>query len=86
MVFDPNKISKELRSALAGPLPGRDAHLRMINYDRPSVKAALEKEKNPKLGAVLILLYPKEEAIHTLLMLRQPYDGVHSAQISLTAK
>ena len=33
-------------------------------------------------GAVLILLYPHEDKINTILTLRPSYDGVHSGQVS----
>ena len=36
----------------------------------------------PKLGAVLILFYPKNNRIMTLLMRRPDYDGTHAGQIS----
>ena len=37
---------------------------------------------NARLGAVLILFYPKETGIHTVLIQRPTYDGVHSAQVA----
>ncbi|MCP4520387.1 MAG: CoA pyrophosphatase [Cytophagales bacterium] len=42
-----------------------------------------ELEKNtPRKSAILILLYPKDEILHTVLMLRPQYEGKHSGQVS----
>lgn len=82
MVFDPKIHLDVLESALDGELPGWEAHSKMINYNRQSVKQAMRTDPNAKPSAVLVLLYPKEGALHTLLMLRQPYEGVHSSQVS----
>ncbi len=38
--------------------------------------------KNAKKSAVLILIYPKEDILHTVFTLRNTYKGVHSAQVS----
>lgn len=82
MHFDPERHLDALEFALSGELPGWEAHSRMINYNRQSVKQALRTDPNAKQSAVLVLLYPKGGSVHTLLMLRQPYEGVHSAQVS----
>jgi len=81
MVFDPELLPK-LEMALKGPLPGSSAHAKMINYDRPSIERVLQKSVNATPSAVLVLLYPKNERLHTLLMLRTPYEGVHGSQVS----
>lgn len=39
--------------------------------------------KNPKLAAVLLLLYKEENSTKFILLERQKYDGVHSAEIGL---
>jgi len=82
MAFDPSETLLKLERALRAPLPGSNAHSKMVNYDRPSVEAAMRKNIGAKQSAVLLLLYPKNEQLHTLLMLRTKYKGVHSAQIS----
>ncbi len=38
--------------------------------------------QNARLGAVLILFYPLENDIHTVLIQRPSYEGVHSAQVA----
>ena len=82
MDFDPSVHLNKLELALKRPLPGWEAHSKMINYDRPSVEEAMRVDPNAKASAVLVLMYPKKGIVRTLLMLRQPYDGVHSAQVS----
>lgn len=37
---------------------------------------------NPRLGAVLCILYPINSVIHTALILRPDYPGVHSNQVA----
>jgi len=81
MVFDPELLAK-LENALRGPLPGSSAHVKMVNYDRPSIERALQKNVDATPSAVLVLLYLKDERLHTLLMLRTPYEGVHGSQVS----
>ena len=71
-----------LSNALKGPLPGTAAHQKMVNYDRPSVEEALRRRDGAKQSAVLVLLYPKMDLLHTILMLRTPYEGVHGSQVS----
>lgn len=81
MIFDPELLPK-LETALKGSLPGSSAHAKMVNYDRPSIERALQNNVNATPSAVLVLLYPKNERLHTLLMLRTPYEGVHGSQVS----
>ncbi|MBK8338733.1 MAG: CoA pyrophosphatase [Flavobacteriales bacterium] len=71
-----------MRSALNEPLPGHDRFLELSGYERPEIEAALRQDPAPRESAVLVLLYPEKEALHTLLMVRQEYDGVHSGQVS----
>lgn len=73
---------------------------KLINYDRelPGIEAQMKlsppyrhqydiediKKTNPRVAAVLILLYENEEGdIEFPVTLRQIYQGVHSNQISL---
>lgn len=39
-------------------------------------------DSNPKLSAVLVLFYPFDNHPHVVLMQRNSYKGVHSAQVS----
>jgi 8-oxo-dGTP pyrophosphatase MutT (NUDIX family) len=77
-----NEFIVKLKQQLAKPLPGEAAQYRMASPQRQSIKEYLSFAKDPKHGAVLILLYPVEEKIYTLLMLRPDEQGVHSGQVS----
>lgn len=79
-----NTLIPQLRRRLREPLPGVDAQMRMI----PSDRAARPKDlggvpEGAKKSAVLILLYPDRDEVHLPLILRNSYDGVHSAQVGL---
>ena len=40
------------------------------------------ESKNPKFAAVMMLFYPKKGKTHLVLIVRNSYEGVHSAQIA----
>jgi len=63
-------------------LPGWNAQKRLINYDRPAPDDISKVDPDARLGAVLALLYPKNGELHTVLMMRNTYKGVHSNQVS----
>lgn len=71
-----------LKQAMATGLPGHDAFLELSGYKRPDLEAARAQDPPPRESAVLVLIYPKAEEAHTLLMLRPTYDGVHSGQVA----
>ena len=64
-------------------LPGTAAHAKMaslerlINFENPTFV-----NKNPRTAAVLMLCYPKNGLTHIVLIVRNTYEGVHSAQIA----
>jgi 8-oxo-dGTP pyrophosphatase MutT (NUDIX family) len=72
---------QRIRTALSAPLPGHDGFMVFSGYPRPDVQRAMAQQPPPRESAVLALLYPKDDVLHTLLMLRPTYDGVHSGQI-----
>lgn len=74
-----NKLKRELRT----PLPGWSAHEKMINYARPKATDVDKIDPEARQGAVLALIYPRNEVAHMVLMLRNAYEGVHSNQVSL---
>lgn len=76
------RLLEDLREALRGELPGHDAFLHLSGYKRPDLEAALRQNPAPRESAVLALLYPRQGRLHTLLMLRPEYDGVHSGQVA----
>jgi len=64
-------------------LPASDAHYKMAPPERIEILKNLEKEsKNPKFAAVMMLFYPKKGRTHLVLIVRNSYEGVHSAQIA----
>ncbi|HEY0978366.1 MAG TPA: CoA pyrophosphatase [Flavobacteriales bacterium] len=71
-----------LQGMFAGGLPGYDRHLALSGYQRPDIEQVLRQDPPPRESAVLVLLYRKRQELHTLLMLRPTYVGVHSAQVS----
>ena len=72
-----------LKAQLQNGLPGVEAHLRLA----PAMRIADLKTGSPPdsalESAVLILLYPSKGRLHTVVILRNEYDGAHSGQISL---
>lgn len=77
-----NQFITELKYALEQTLPGIEAQELMA----PPSRSGLLRNKKPsaktRKGSVLILLYPLNKKIYTVLMLRPNYGGVHSGQIS----
>lgn len=64
-------------------LPAFDAHVKMAPLDRvESLKNIDIEGKNPRVAAVMMLFYPKNDATHLVLIVRNSYIGVHSAQIA----
>jgi len=73
---------QRLKERLEQPLPGEDAHVIMAPNARARSSEALKKVSNPKESAVLLLLFPRDGKTHFILIKRNEYPGVHSAQIS----
>jgi hypothetical protein len=64
-------------------LPAESAHAKMAPPERLSDLKNLDlKEKNPRIAAVMMLFYPKENNTHLILIVRNSYKGVHSSQIA----
>lgn len=70
-----------IRQALEQPLPGIDAHYEMLSY-RPGAENNYAPPPDARLGATLMLLYPREDQLHFVLMQRPEYGGAHSSQVS----
>jgi 8-oxo-dGTP pyrophosphatase MutT (NUDIX family) len=73
-----NNLISRLEEEFSKPLPGAEAQHRMS----PSVRRQAQHQESFKQGGVLILLYPYRDCIHTVLIKRAEYDGVHSGQVS----
>ncbi len=64
-------------------LPGLSAQLLAVPPERSELMKAIDfSSLNPKKAAVTILLYPKKEQMQLVLIQRNTYAGVHSAQIA----
>ena len=64
-------------------LPALDAHLKMAPLERlESLKNNNLESKKPRIAAVMMLFYPKNDTTHLVLIVRNSYEGVHSAQIA----
>lgn len=64
-------------------LPALDAHAKMAPIERiKSLNPDYYKDNSPKQSAVMMLFYPKNGMAHMVLIRRNEYPGVHSAQIS----
>ena len=69
-----------LQQRLRLPLPGFEAQKKMMNLNRPRITIIPE---NARESGVLILLYPDQGEINTVLIERTKDGGVHSGQIAL---
>jgi len=74
------KLVPKINSAI---LPGEAAHLKMAPVERIALMKDLDIEAlNPRNAAVMMLLYPKEDMTHIVLIVRNSYKGVHSSQVA----
>lgn len=72
-----------LSDRILRPLPGREAHRLALPADRADQRLQIREAPNPRLGGVLILLYPRDgEALFPLIQ-RPDYPGTHGGQVSL---
>lgn len=74
------KIVPQLQTAM---LPALAAHLKMAPLERR--ESLLKMDQNAtahRSAAVLMLIYPKQKQSHLVLIERNTYEGVHSAQIA----
>ncbi|MFG4001766.1 NUDIX hydrolase [Flavobacterium aquidurense] len=64
-------------------LPAVASHMKMAPKERmESLKNLDLKQQNPRIAAVMMLFYPKDGKVHLVLIVRNAYNGVHSAQIA----
>lgn len=72
-----------LKAQLLNDLPGAEAHVQLAPEIR--VRDIMEgiTPDHAYESAVLIILYPKNNRLHTVVILRNEYVGAHSGQISL---
>lgn len=72
----------KLKIALSKTLPGKASQEKMASRLRKQELSDQYNGSRAIQSSVLILFYPKNGMIHTILMLRQKYNGVHSGQVS----
>jgi 8-oxo-dGTP pyrophosphatase MutT (NUDIX family) len=78
-----NATISYLIQRIKSPLPGREAHRRSLPRDRVSQRLNVEEAINPRLGGVLILLYPDLQGQTFFTLIQRPqYQGAHGGQIS----
>ena len=64
-------------------LPAEEAHYKMAPLERiVYLKKTNAEAKNPRTAAVMMLFYPKDGITHLVLIVRNSYKGIHSAQIA----
>lgn len=76
------KLLHLLYDQLNHGLPGENAHALMAPYKRPSASSVKASSKDPKMSAVLLLLYSKQDEAHFILIQRPEYEGTHGGQVS----
>lgn len=68
---------------MTAELPAKISHIKMAPLERiESLKIFDIGIKKPKIAAVMMLFYPKNGITHLVLIVRNSYKGVHSAQIA----
>ncbi len=78
-----SEFTKYIPKIVKQQLPAVKAHIKMAPMERlPTLEADYYADDNPRKSAVMMLFYPKNELAHLVLIKRNTYPGVHSAQIS----
>jgi 8-oxo-dGTP pyrophosphatase MutT (NUDIX family) len=75
-------FAASLKTEILKGLPGTDAQWQMGSSDRFVKNFPRTPGNDARIAAVLMLFYPSDGSIHTVLMQRPDYDGVHGGQIS----
>lgn len=77
-----NNFAHKLREEILKGLPGTEVQWALASSDRMIKGFPRFPKEDSKTAAVMILLYPKGDRIHTVFIQRPEYDGVHGGQIS----
>jgi 8-oxo-dGTP pyrophosphatase MutT (NUDIX family) len=75
-------FADRLKKEIANGLPGTEVQWQMASSDRMVRNFPRIPGKDARAASVLILLYPFNDSICTVLMQRPAYNGVHGGQIS----
>ena len=76
------EFAENIRLEFKKELPGEKAQMLMSPLSRATQKQAIKLIPNPTPSAIPILFYPINNIPHTILMVRNSYDGHHSGQVS----
>lgn len=72
-----------IQEKLAGPLPGKASQIKMAPEHRiAELFRVRDDDFNPRLSAVLCILFPENEKLKVVFIRRSEYVGIHSGQIS----
>jgi 8-oxo-dGTP pyrophosphatase MutT (NUDIX family) len=77
-----DKFIEKLKKRLEHPLPGEEHQYKMAPFKRSRMSELAMDKIDPRKSAVLILLFPFEDKIKTVLIERPVYEGVHSGQVA----
>lgn len=83
LLTSPSEFRTRLAARLKLPLPGNEAQDVMSSRVRLPLQTYLDKHPNYKTSAVLMLLYPVNGVVHTMIIRRPSYEGIHSGQLAL---
>jgi len=74
---------KFIPDLVQAPLSGEASHEKMMPLERKELLAKMNlKDNKPREAAVTMLFYPKNNKTHLVLIVRNSYNGIHSAQIA----
>jgi 8-oxo-dGTP pyrophosphatase MutT (NUDIX family) len=71
-----------LRKRLEQPLPGEERQFMMAPLKRERIADVPIETRQPRKSAVLILLFPENGILRTVLIERPVYEGIHSGQVA----
>ena len=78
-----DNFATRLKNEILKGLPGTEIQWQMASASRLIKDFPRTPGKDAREAAVLILLFPFNNSVHTVLMQRHDYKGVHGGQISL---
>lgn len=82
-LHSPDDFRNALAARLKLPLPGATVQDRMSSRVRLPLEKYLGKHPDYRISAVLMLLYPIDRVVHTMIIRRPSYEGIHSGQLAL---
>jgi 8-oxo-dGTP pyrophosphatase MutT (NUDIX family) len=83
LIFSPKEFREAFANRMKFPLPGSAAQDAMSSRARMPLQAYLDKHPDYRTSAVMMLLYPVDGVVHTAIIKRPSYDGIHSGQLAL---